>query len=37
MSIVLIIVLDLHLWRCNKKAKAGERRNEGLEGWMYTL
>ncbi|KXJ87239.1 retrograde regulation protein 2 [Microdochium bolleyi] len=36
-SITLIIILDLHLWRCNKKAKAGERRNEGLEGWMYTL
>jgi len=36
-SIGLIVVLDVHMWRCNKKAEAGETRNEGIEGWMYTL
>ncbi|OAL46786.1 retrograde regulation protein 2 [Pyrenochaeta sp. DS3sAY3a] len=36
-SILLIVVLDIHLWRCNRAAKAGKRQNEGIEDWMYTL
>ncbi|KAK1676397.1 major facilitator superfamily domain-containing protein [Colletotrichum godetiae] len=36
-SITMIIIMDIYLWRCNKAAKAGQRRNEGMEGWLYTL
>lgn len=36
-SITMIIIMDIYLWRCNKAAKAGHRRNEGMEGWLYTL
>ncbi|KAK7415768.1 hypothetical protein QQX98_005681 [Neonectria punicea] len=36
-SIVIIILTDLHLWRRNKAVKAGQDINEGMEGWMYTL
>ncbi|KAH7113331.1 major facilitator superfamily domain-containing protein [Dendryphion nanum] len=36
-SITLIIILDFHLWRCNKAAKAGKKKNEGLDNWFYTL
>ncbi|KAH6967852.1 major facilitator superfamily domain-containing protein [Ilyonectria sp. MPI-CAGE-AT-0026] len=36
-SITIIGLTDLHLWRCNKAARAGHRVNEGMDGWMYTL
>ncbi|WYZ44603.1 hypothetical protein EsH8_VII_001039 [Colletotrichum jinshuiense] len=36
-SILMIVIMDIHLWRCNKSAKAGHRRNEGMDGWLYTL
>ncbi|CAH0058589.1 unnamed protein product, partial [Clonostachys solani] len=36
-SIAVIIITDLHLWRCNKAVRAGKAVNEGMEGWMYTL
>ncbi|KAH7176816.1 major facilitator superfamily domain-containing protein [Dactylonectria macrodidyma] len=36
-SICVIGLLDLHLWRQNKAARAGQIVNEGMEGWMYTL
>ncbi|KAF9885244.1 hypothetical protein FE257_000604 [Aspergillus nanangensis] len=37
LSIVLILIMDLYFWRCNKAAAAGTRRNENMEGWFYTL
>ncbi|KAK9786222.1 putative Transporter [Seiridium cardinale] len=36
-SIVLIAGLDIYLWMCNKKLKAGTHQNEGIEGWLYTI
>ncbi|KAF7553561.1 hypothetical protein G7Z17_g3528 [Cylindrodendrum hubeiense] len=36
-SIVIIGLTDLHLWRRNKAALAGLGVNEGMDGWMYTL
>jgi hypothetical protein len=36
-SICLIIILDVYLWRRNKAARAGLLVNEGMPGWMYTL
>ncbi|KAF9872479.1 hypothetical protein CkaCkLH20_09976 [Colletotrichum karsti] len=36
-SIVMIVIMDVHLWLCNKAARTGDRRNENMDGWMYTL
>lgn len=36
-SIALIIILDVHLWRCNKAAKEGKKKIEGMDDWYYTL
>jgi hypothetical protein len=36
LSVVLIGIMDLHFVRCNKEARAGKRRNEGLANWYYT-
>ncbi|KAL2813418.1 major facilitator superfamily domain-containing protein [Aspergillus granulosus] len=36
-SIVLIMILDVYLWRKNKAVKAGVGTIEGREGWLYTL
>lgn len=36
LSILLIGIMDLHFRRCNKLAREGKHRNEGLENWYYT-
>ncbi|TLD19212.1 hypothetical protein PspLS_10040 [Pyricularia sp. CBS 133598] len=36
-SIVLILIMDVYLWRRNKAAREGKVLNEGISGWMYTL
>ncbi|KAJ3963096.1 hypothetical protein N0V92_000075 [Colletotrichum tropicale] len=35
-SILMIIIMDIHLWRCNKAAKAGHRQNEDSEDALNT-
>ncbi|XMA19635.1 hypothetical protein WAI453_012426 [Rhynchosporium graminicola] len=35
-SIILIGIMDFHFWRCNKKARAGTSKNEGMAGFLYT-
>ncbi|KAG4440833.1 hypothetical protein IFR05_003705 [Cadophora sp. M221] len=35
-SILLVGIMDFHFWRCNKKARAGTHRNEGMSDWYYT-
>ena len=35
-SITCIAIMDLHFRRCNKLAREGKRRNEGLDNWYYT-
>jgi hypothetical protein len=35
--VMMFFIMDIYLWMCNKKAKAGKCLNEGMEGWMYTL
>lgn len=36
-SICMIAIMDVYFWRLNKAVKAGQRVNEGMEGWLYTL
>ncbi|KAL4808084.1 major facilitator superfamily domain-containing protein [Aspergillus unguis] len=36
-SVVMIVVMDWHFWRLNKRAKERGERLEGMEGWYYTL
>ncbi|KAL4926417.1 major facilitator superfamily domain-containing protein [Aspergillus undulatus] len=36
-SIVMILFMDVYLWRLNKKAKETGARLEGMENWYYTL
>lgn len=35
-SIVLIGIMDLYFKRCNKKARDGTQRIEGMSDWYYT-
>lgn len=35
--IVLTLVLDFKFWKANKRAAAGGKLIEGLEGFRYTL
>jgi MFS family permease len=36
-SIVCIIIMDLHFRRCNRLVREGKRMNEGLPNWYYTI
>ncbi|KAL3480870.1 major facilitator superfamily domain-containing protein [Aspergillus californicus] len=36
-SIILTVIMDIHLWRMNKKARETGGRIEGMENWYYTL
>jgi len=35
-SIILVCIMDFYFWRCNKRARAGTHRNEGMSDWYYT-
>jgi hypothetical protein len=36
-SILLIIIMDIHMWRANKRARETGEKLQNIEGWYYTL